>query len=115
MACPYFLPTGCDEDERPAPARAPLGRLQRGECHAQNPPLIPDGALMREYCNFGYGRGNCPHFPVDSVADAVRFSPRGAGLIYILEARYSPVEFGPIEQANALVRRQAEVLREHLH
>lgn len=45
-----------------------------------------------EACNFGYARGRCDRFPVDSIADAVRFTHIDGELFYILERNYSPVE-----------------------
>jgi hypothetical protein len=91
MACPYFLPTAVSEYLRVA--RAPLGGVYTGVCHAGPEPVAPEDAVL-EHCNFGYGRNVCPRFPHDASADAVRFTYYGGQLIYVLEREYSPCQHG---------------------
>src|SRR5690606_5602244 len=75
MACPWFLPEQeVDVAARPRPARAPLGTVFTGTCHATPEAFVPSDDLLYEPCNFGYGRSRCPAFPLDTEADAVRFS-----------------------------------------
>ena len=96
MACPYFFPLAeADFEARPRPARAPLGTVFAGECHAApGAPFQPSDRLLYEQCNFGYGRSSCPFFPPGATADAVRFTEWKGALLYILERDYSPVAHG---------------------
>lgn len=78
MACPYFYPTarlesGCWV----IPPRLPLGDAYAGECRASTAQFQPGEQQLREFCNVGYGRGSCEHFPLARSADAIRFHMRG--------------------------------------
>lgn len=95
MACPFFEPTApLDGSE---PARAPLGGVFTGYCHAEGDSSAapPHAGSLREICNFGYGRGRCPRFPAGAAFDAVRFSSDGQRVLCILERDHIPVEFSP--------------------
>ena len=97
MACPWFRPESIAPAEaRPHVARAPLGALFTGTCHARPASsFTPTPDLLFEPCNFGYGRGRCSAFPQDgTAADAVRLS----GDIWVLEANYAPVQHGPLDK-----------------
>ncbi len=100
MACPYFLPTGRFHDSSwLKPPRLPLGDPCQGECTIAH--AAPGPAELRDFCNTGYARGRCPHFPGDSATDAIRFSlaadhPESLELVYILESDYAPAAHGPI-------------------
>jgi hypothetical protein len=77
-----------------------LGRLHRGECRA-GAAHIPDETELRAWCNFGYARGDCPCFPADAPADAVRFSIAQADdavitVRYCLERDHRPVQHGTL-------------------
>ena len=70
--------------------------------------------MLRDRCNFGYGHGHCASFPADSEADAVRFSlSANRELVWILEKDFSPVRHGRIQDADSIVRKQAEVFLEN--
>jgi len=104
VACPYFLPEGKLETGPGTHApRLPLGAAFQGVCLAQpGEPHTPPEQHQQELCNCGYARGRCERFPVDSAADAVRFSViedtrAGLRLVYIFEKDHAPSEFGPIE------------------
>jgi hypothetical protein len=98
MACPYFRPSrqldsgGWD----PSP-RLPLGDAWAGACTAGCTSEPPE-SIQRKFCNTGYARGRCDHFPESEAADAVRFSinPASERLIYILERDHAPIEHGEI-------------------
>src|SRR5688572_27070962 len=114
MACPYFLPTAVSESLRVA--RAPLGAVYTGVCHASAEPVAPEETVL-EHCNFGYGRNVCPRFPHDAVVDAVRFTNYAGQLIYVLERDYSPVEHGrgaAIEPSSVLGH-QAAIFASNIH
>src|SRR3982750_409384 len=115
MACPHFLPIDrTTHPTRPHPARTPLGALFGGVCKADSTnDRIPDADRLYDHCNFGYGRGHCPWFPQATDGDAVRFTQRGAKLIYIMERDYSPLRHGPVERADELLRAQSEIFRHH--
>jgi hypothetical protein len=71
-------------------------------------------ATLREYCNFGYGRGHCENFPRDAETDAVRFSVSASNeLIWIYEKDYAPAAHGHLVEIGGIVRRQAEVFLEN--
>ena len=51
--------------------------------------------IQREWCNRGYARGDCAHFPKDAAPDAVRFAWNADHqLIYILEKDHTPLKHG---------------------
>jgi len=98
MACPLFKPVrrldagGWD----PAP-RLPLGDAWAGECMAGCAEQ-PTESTQRAFCNSGYARGRCQHFPAAMEADAVRFSMGAGGrLVYIFEKDHAPLEYGEID------------------
>lgn len=70
--------------------RAPLGRIYTGVCRAPSPREASEREQI-EWCNWGYARGRCPSFPLESPIDAVRFteSPDGS-MRCILELDYGP-------------------------
>ena len=130
MACPYFYPVErFQEREWPTPPRLPLGDPYHGMCLV-NPTreTRPDMETLRQYCNLGYARGKCPHFPKDSSADAVRFMVARdqdtlLKLQYVVEKDHSPLEHGPLEysldgkrflvgHSSELLRRQAQAYAE---
>jgi hypothetical protein len=116
MSCPYFNPvTIASKGEGVEPARAPLGGVYEGTCHADPAePRAPLAAILREYCNFGYGRGHCGNFPRNAEADAVRFSVSASNeLIWIFEKDYAPAAHGRLDETGGIVRRQAEVFFEN--
>ena len=112
VACPWFEPQA--EMDGPRPARTPLGSLFTGVCHAGDQVRVPPEHLLREPCNFGYGRRVCPHFPPQSEADAVRFSTRKGRLIWILEKDYAPLSHGLCDDAmpKEHMQRQADVAKQ---
>jgi hypothetical protein len=106
-------------------ALLPLGALWAGVCRAgaaESGP--PEEASVRRLCQLGYARDNCPRFPNDAGADAVRFTiSRDDGqlllLHYVLERDHHPYAHGSLEYQrgsarlvrapqNEIVRRQAE-------
>jgi hypothetical protein len=91
MACPFFLPEAVTD--LVLVARAPLGRVYSGTCGAGAEQSTPPVTSI-EHCNFGYGRGECPLFPMDAAIDAVRFTRYKGEFIYVLERECTPVEHG---------------------
>ncbi len=96
VPCPYFLPIAPrQETEWFRPPRSPLGVLHAGTCHATSEPVATDTTI----CNIGYARGECPRFPEDASADAVRFhivsrAESTLELLYVLERAHLPVQQG---------------------
>jgi hypothetical protein len=116
MSCPYFYPQERETEVSDLlPARIPLGLLYKGECRANPAGLsVPQADTAGEHCNFGYGHGSCANFPHDAGADAVRFTLSSSReLIWILEKDFAPVRYGRIDEADTMVRRQAEVFLEN--
>ncbi len=112
MSCPYFYPEIPCSDATTTPARAPLGALYEGLCCAgAEHPRVPERTELQA-CNFGYGRACCTSFPQNAEADAVRFTPAGSDILYILEKDCAPVRFGRIEDlSDPVTIRQAEVFQ----
>jgi hypothetical protein len=91
MACPYFMPAIVSGELRAA--RAPLGRVYTGACHAGPEPVTVAHDVL-EQCNFGYARGVCPRFPDAAAADAVRYTRYQGRLLYVIEREHTPIEHG---------------------
>jgi len=100
MACPYFYPVARLETNYWAvPPRCPLGDAYAGQCRSSGVDYLPDETTLRDYCNFGYGRGRCGRFPSSAEADAARFHIAGefGGVIriqYVLEKDCWPILYG---------------------
>lgn len=112
MACPYFYPVEeADLEDRPRPARAPLGSIFAGECRAQAEPFRPSGETLFDLCNFGNARGTCPRFPATAEADAVRFTEWKGTVLFVLERDASPLRHGRADEdlADPVLARQAAV------
>jgi hypothetical protein len=107
MACPFFDPAGRVDGEWAGPGRYPLGALHSGVCRARpSEPLLPSQDILRQYCNFGYARGQCPDFPEEGAPDAVRFGIAGdhAGLVrihYVAESDHHPFAYSLLEYDTA--------------
>jgi len=80
----------------------PLGDAWTGICRAApDQPFHPGDSLLDLFCNLGYARGHCAHFPADHGPDAARFtivSDDGAALrlYYVLERDHRPFAHGPL-------------------
>ena len=121
MSCPYFDPIAPQvPGSGPESAMLPLGDMWAGLCRAaRDAPWQPDHATLQPYCNLGYARGACAHFPDDDGPDAVRFTvyaDDGAviRLYHVLERDHHPFAHGPLEYplaaapaADSLLARQA--------
>ena len=85
-----------------APPLLPLGDPYWGECTAQGGAArTPEWQAVRDWCNMGYARGQCPWFPEDGP-DAVRFAigPDSGERIrvrYAVERRHEPAGHGELE------------------
>jgi hypothetical protein len=85
--------------------RLPLGDPYQGICKAlPEQAFEPPESSLHELCNCGYARHRCDHFPVESSADAVRFSVASDGqaairVVYILEKSHAPATHGVLEYA----------------
>jgi hypothetical protein len=100
VSCPCFSPS--HPRTRDAGARSlllPLGDSFAGVCLAHpGDPVDPEESCL-PLCNLGYARGECPRFPADSSADAVRFAlSRDDGeslqIYYVLERGHHPFQNG---------------------
>ncbi len=81
----------------------PLGDAWDGVCRAvPDQPWRPDHSTLLPFCNIGYARGACAHFPSESSPDAVRFALRSDDnvsirLDYVVEHDHHPLAYGRIE------------------
>ncbi len=102
VPCPYFHPLR-RADWLGSYPRLPLGAAWAGVCRAPGEPLEPQGALLFEICNTGFGRSHCPRFPAESPHDAVRFHLLGKNtdgalrIRYVFERNCWPAGFGDAE------------------
>ncbi len=87
VPCPYFEPQ--TKSRRAVAFRLPLRAFWLGRCTAGG---TPDEDTQLEHCNLGYALP-CPHLPPDREADAVRFSERPDGPMFILEKDHRPVRW----------------------
>jgi hypothetical protein len=123
MACPFFHPAA--QDFVDAPGWHPLGDAHRGACQADPcGSFQPSDGMLRDLCNLGYAARQCPRFPANADADAVRFTvarDEGGviGIYYVAEKNHLPQSHGPLEYSrdtgaftlahtNAILQRQAE-------
>ena len=114
MPCPFFAPTKPAEWIGTYP-RLPLGEAWEGECQVGEAGFEPQGVLLFEACNTGYGRARCPRFPADSTRDSVRFHVAGDSqdkwkLIFVYERDCRPVEHGEIEVEKTSGAAEGDVL-----
>ncbi len=72
MPCPYFEPRHTVSSQYPN-ARLPLLQEHAGFCHAGNEPLETPLAMRFRYCNQGYSRGACEHFPSAETRSCLRY------------------------------------------
>jgi len=111
MACPYFYPV----EARGGSPMLPLGDSWTGVCRAGGgEPFQPGDASLKQWCNLGYARGECPRFPAgDGGGDAVRFTITGCeggavGIYYVVERDHHPLAHGAGYPDDPILRRQAE-------
>jgi hypothetical protein len=110
MACPYFYPV----EPRGGSAMLPLGESWSGVCRATGGETThPEDAALRQWCNLGYARGQCPRFPSGDGGDAVRFTIAGhqgdtVSIYYVVERDHYPFAHGAGFPQDETLRRQAE-------
>ncbi|MBI1791744.1 MAG: hypothetical protein HYR60_29815 [Acidobacteria bacterium] len=121
MACPYFYPTRRLLAWMEAPL-LPLGDPYEGVCRAvAGQDWQPGEVAVRNWCNMGYARGECPRFPQNGSPDAIRFAVGradgdGVEIHYTLESHHAPAGDGVVTYSGGsiedcpdpLLRRQAE-------
>jgi hypothetical protein len=105
MPCPYFRPV-----EPLVWASAPilpLGDAYAGSCRAdaEGEADPPEGALI-DFCNLGYARGRCAHFPEGNGPDAVRFAVKSDAegtitVAWVRERDHHPFDQGVLEYSEA--------------
>ena len=119
MACPFFDPAARVDGDWAGPGRYPLGALHSGICRARPlEPVLPSPDILRQWCNFGYARGQCPDFPVEGAPDAVRFGIAGdeGGLVrihYVAERDHHPFGYKLLEYDTASGRLLTPIEQEH--
>jgi len=107
MACPYFYPEEKWKGKLAGRApQFPLGDFYEGACRAGDAEFRPDWDTLRERCNMGYARCQCPRFPENAGPDAVRFTivqdrEAAIALYYVIEKNHAPYQHGPLEYDRA--------------
>ena len=72
MPCPYFEPRHIVSSQY-SNARLPLLQEHAGLCRAGKEPLEAPPAMRFRYCNHGYSRGICEHFPGTETRSCLRY------------------------------------------
>ena len=72
MPCPYFEPRHTVSPEH-VNARLPLIDEHEGLCHADGEPFEAPATMRFRYCNHGYSRGACEHFPGTETRSCLRY------------------------------------------
>ncbi|MDQ2843456.1 MAG: hypothetical protein M3Y72_20925 [Acidobacteriota bacterium] len=97
MPCPFFEPRSVASEPRDAHSRVPLLDEYEGVCHAKGEPFrAPDE--FRSFCNHGYSREKCVHFPSEDSRSCVRFDIVGTSrgelqLLCLEEHDYTPLRW----------------------
>jgi hypothetical protein len=95
MPCPYFEPQRVVASAQHTSARLPLIQEHEGLCRASPEPVEAPAALRFRYCNHGYSRGACQHFPPHEIRSALRYQLLGQTeseleVLIIEEQDYAP-------------------------
>lgn len=72
MPCPCFEPRHAVPPQHPN-ARLPLLQEHDGLCRAGAEPFEAPAAMRFRYCNHGYSRGACEHFPRTEARSCLRY------------------------------------------
>jgi hypothetical protein len=73
MPCPFFEPQQIAPDPMSSRARLPLIDEYGGVCHAADQQYIPPPDVRFRFCNHGYSRGACDHFPSAETRSCLRY------------------------------------------
>lgn len=96
MACPFFKPVAIAVRLQVVNGRLPLIDRYEGCCLATNfKTSVPVEARL-DYCNHGYSRGSCEHFPAHETRSALRYtvlrhSPDVLEILCIEEQDHAPL------------------------
>lgn len=95
MPCPYFEPQRVVASAKQTSARLPLIQEHDGLCRAGSDPVEAPGDMRFRYCNHGYSRGACQHFPPHETRSAFRYQLLGQTeseleVLIIEEQNYAP-------------------------
>ncbi len=101
MPCPFFEPVSVSGSPEQPGSRLPLIDEYDGFCHAKHESFPVEQDLRYRYCNHGYSRGACPHFPAEDARCATRFDIRRVEesevqLLWIEERAYAPASWRTI-------------------
>jgi hypothetical protein len=73
MPCPYFEPQRVVPLSQVGNGRLPLLQEHDGLCRAGPQPFEAPAEMRFRYCNHGYSRGACQHFPSQETRSALRY------------------------------------------
>src|SRR6185437_10168886 len=73
MPCPYFEPQRVVASGQQTNARLPLIQEHDGLCRAGPEPIEAPAEMRFRYCNHGYSRGACRHFPSHEIRSSLRY------------------------------------------
>jgi hypothetical protein len=101
MPCPYFAPHLPTSQPESAGGRFPLIDSFVGDCHATATPSPAPPEMLVRYCNQGYSRTDCTHFPAADTRSAMRYSvvrrsDEFLDILIIVECGYAPVTWQPV-------------------
>ncbi len=98
MPCPYFEPQRVVPPGQQTGARLPLIQEHEGLCRAGAEPFEAPAAMRFRYCNHGYSRGACQHFPLHETRSGLRYQLIGSTeaeleIMVIEEHDYAPAQW----------------------
>jgi hypothetical protein len=115
MPCPYFEPQRVVPPGQQTNARLPLIQEHDGLCRAGAEPMEAPAAMRFRYCNHGYSRGACRHFPSHEIRSSLRYELLGRTeteleVMIIEEQDYAPAAWRIVKYSAA-----SELVSPELH
>lgn len=113
MPCPYFEPRHTVSSQYPN-ARLPLLSEHDGLCHAGREVVEAPEAMRFRYCNHGYSRGACEHFPASETRSCLRYQVTSRSgtefeITIIEEQEYAPAAWRVVKYSADQERLDPEI------
>ena len=106
MPCPFFEPRALATAPEHRSARLPLFDEYDGDCRSASEAFpVPPPQRFR-YCNHGYSRHSCEHFPAAETRSSFRYavirhSSAALEIVCIEEQDYAPLRWHPAQYSPA--------------
>jgi hypothetical protein len=114
MPCPYFEPRRALAAAQSAKGRLPLIEEYDGFCRAAAEPFEAPPEMRTRYCNHGYSRGACEHFPNSETRSALRYhltrlTQTELEITVVEEQDYAPVAWCVVKYSSTPERLEPEM------